>query len=117
MSNNKSIEELQEKIAEYEKRMGIGIYDPGKEGYLVLVGILNQQTAYLKDFKIKSLIASEEKGDQLAYKNSKDLWENMPKMIESVSTLKIVLKMEGEEKKSFERPISAADIASGNKVL
>jgi hypothetical protein len=31
------------KIAEYEKRMGIKEHDPAKEGYLVLVGILNQQ--------------------------------------------------------------------------
>ena len=95
---------------EYEKRMGIGEHDPAKEGYLVLVGILNQQNAYLKDFKIKSLIASEEKGDQLAYKNSKDLWENLPKMIESTNTLKIILKMEGEDKKNVRIPISATSL-------
>ena len=99
---------------EYEKRMGIGGNDPAKEGYLVLVGILNQQNAYLKNFKIGSFISSEEKGDQLAYKNSKDLWENLPKMIESVSNLKIALKMEGEDKKSTYKPISAKEIASGN---
>jgi len=60
--------------------------------------------------KIKSLISSEEKGDQLAYKNSKDLWENLPKMIESINTLKIVLKMEGEEKKSQRTPVSATSL-------
>lgn len=99
---------------EYEKRMGIGQDDPAKEGYLVLVAILNQQNTYLKDFKIKSLINSEEKGDQLAYKNSKDLWENLPKMIESVGNLKIALKMEGEVKKTVYTPISAKEIANGH---
>lgn len=108
------IEELQKKIDAYEKRMGIGIHDPAKEGYLVLVAILNQQNTYLKDFKLTSRIASDDKGDQLAYKNSKDLWENLPKMIENVSNLKIALKMEGEEKKSIYSPISAKEIANGN---
>ena len=107
-------EQLQQKIEEYERRMGIGEEDPAKEGYLVLVGILNQQNEYLKDFKVKSFIASEEKGDQLAYKNSKDLWENLPKMIESVNILKVALKMEGEEKKNTVKAITAKDIANGN---
>lgn len=110
------MEELQKKIAEYEKRMGIGNNDPAKEGYLVLVNILQQQNEYLSEFKIKSKIASEEKGDQLAYKNSKDLWENLSKMIESVTNLKIALKMEGEENKSIYKPISAKEIANSNNV-
>jgi hypothetical protein len=103
-----------EKILEYERRMGIGENDPAKDGYLVLVGILNQQNEYLKNFKISSKIASDEKADMTAYKNAKDLWENLPKMIESVSTLRITLKMDGEEKKSYYKPISAKEIANGN---
>jgi hypothetical protein len=102
------------KIAEYEKRMGIKEHDPAKEGYLVLVGILNQQNEYLKAFNIKSKIASDDKADMAAYKNAKDLWENLPKMIENVSSLKIALKMEGEEKKTQDRPFSAKDVANGN---
>lgn len=106
------IELLKKKIAEYERRMGIGEHDPAKEGYLVLVNILQQQNEYLSEFKIKSKIASDEKAEMTAYKNAKDLWENLPKMIESVSTLKIALKMEGEEKKTFEKPFSAKDVAN-----
>lgn len=106
-------EELKDKIAEYEQRMGIGAHDPAKDGYLVLVSILRQQNDFLKEFKVKSFIASEEKGDQLAYKNAKDLWENLPKMIESVSNLKIALKMDGEEKKAFSKPLTAKEIANG----
>lgn len=99
---------------EYEKRMGIGEDDPAKDGYLVLVAILRQQNEYLKSFKISTKIASEEKGDQLGYKNAKDLWENLPNMIGDVNSLKIALKMEGEEKKNNIKPISAKEIASGN---
>lgn len=100
--------------AEYEKRIGIGQYDPAKEGYLVLVNILQQQNEYLKEFKIKSKIASEEKGDVIAYKNAKDLWENLPSMIQNVNTLKIALKMEGEEEKKSKMPFSAKEVANGN---
>lgn len=99
---------------EYEKRIGIGEHDPAKEGYLVLVNILTQQNQYLQEFKIKTKIASDDKADTIAYKNAKDLWENLPKMIESVSNLKIALKMEGEEKKKYYTPISAKEIANGN---
>jgi len=99
---------------EYEKRMGIGESDPAKDGYIVLIEILRQQNAYLGKFKIESFISSEEKGNIAAYKNAKDLWENLPDMIKKVNTLKMELKMEGEEKKSIYSPISAKEIANGN---
>jgi len=107
-------EQLKAKILEYEKRMGIGENDPAKDGYLVLVNILRQQNEYLNEFKIKSKIASDEKADMTAYKNAKDLWEGLPKMIESVSNLRIALKMDGEEKKNLYKPLSAKEIANGN---
>ncbi len=109
-----TIESLKKKLSEYEKRMGIGDTDPAKEGYLVLIKILNQQNEYLNTFSIKSRIASEDKADVAAYKNAKDLWENLPKMIQAVSTLRIELKMDGEEKKNIYSPISAKEIANGN---
>jgi len=108
------VKQLEAKVAEYEKRMGINQNDPAKDGYLVLVGMLRQQNEYLGEFRIKSKIASDDKGDQIAYKNAKDLWENLPKMIENVSNLKIALKMEGEEKKSIYKPISSKEIANGS---
>lgn len=106
--------EMKNKIAEYERRMGIGENDPAKEGYLVLVNILRQQTEYLKVFKIKDMITSDDAAKKVEYKNAKDLWEGMSKMIESVSNLKVALKMEGEQKKDFYKPISAKEIANGN---
>jgi len=106
--------DYKKKCEEYEQRMGIGQFDPAKDGYLVLVSILRQQNEYLSDFKIKSKIASDEKADMTAYKNAKDLWEGLPKMIEGVNNLKIALKMEGEEKKNVYSQISAKQIADGN---
>ena len=108
------IEVLKKKVAEYEKRMGIGEFDPAKDGYLVLIEILRQQNTYLGKFKIESFISSEDKGNIAAYKNAKDLWENLPDMIKKVNTLKFELKIEGEEKKSVYSPISAKEIANGN---
>lgn len=99
---------------EYEARMGIGQNDPAKDGYLVLVDILRQQNDYLREFKIKSKIASDEKADIAAYKNAKDLWENLPQMIKNVSILKMELKIDGEDKKNVYTPISAKEIANGN---
>ncbi len=99
---------------EYEIRMGIGEQDPAKDGYLVLVDILRQQNEFLKEFKLKSKITSEEKADAVTYKNAKDLWENLPDMIKKVSTLRMELKIDGEEKKNDIRPISPQSIAGLN---
>lgn len=113
---SKTPEQYEAIIADYEKRMGVGVHDPAKEGYLVLVGILNQQNGYLKTVNIKSMITTDESGakSKNEYERAKALWEGLPKMIENVSNLKISLKMEGEEKKSTERPLSARDVANGN---
>lgn len=96
---------------EYEKRMGIGQNDPAKDGYLVLVKLLRQQNEYLDNFNIKSKISSDEKGIMAEYKNAKDLWEGLPKMIQNVNALKIELNMEGEKKINNEnKPISPQSI-------
>lgn len=106
-------QEYKNKIAEYEKRMGIGEYNPAKEAYLVYVDILRQQTDYLKTFNIKVKIASEEKADQVEYKNAKEMWEKIPDLIENVNKLKVTLKMEGEQKRPNINPISPKEIANG----
>lgn len=106
-----TIDNLKAKLAEYEKRMGIGADDPARKAYLVLVKILRQQTEFLDGFSIKAKISSEEKSDATAYKNAKDLWEYLPKMISSVSTLRMELKMDGENIINTEGPISPQSIA------
>jgi len=100
-----------EKIAEYEKRMGIGENNPSKDSYLVLVEIQRQQNEYLKTVKIKNMIGTEEKGKASEYERAKALWEKLPSFAESVDDLRIKLKMDGEEKKSTYRQINARSIA------
>ena len=106
--------DYKKRCEEYEQRMGIGGNDPARDGYMVLVGILKQQNNYLKDFKIKDLISSDDKAKSVEYKNAKDLWENLATMISKVSVLKAELKIEGEEKKETIIPISPKSIADGN---
>jgi len=101
------------KCQEYERRMGIGENDPAKDGYLVLIKILNQQNKYLEKFEIKDLISTDDKAKATEYKNAKDLWENLPSMISKLNTLKAELKIEGEEKKETIVPISPKAIADG----
>lgn len=107
------VDELKKKIADYERRMGIGQDDPAKDGYLVLVKILRQQNAYLKEINVKDMITKEDKTKSTAeYERAKGLWENLPKMIQSVSDLRVSLKMVVEdESKQNEKPISATSIA------
>lgn len=104
--------DYKKRCEEYEKRMGIGEDDPAKEGYLVLVEILHQQNKYLKTFKIKDKIDSDDNSNKIAYKNAKELWEKLPDLIKSVNTLRSELKMDGEENKSIYKPISAKEIAN-----
>lgn len=97
---------------EYEKRMGIGKNSPARDGYLVLVRLLNEQNEYLKVIKIKDLISSDDAAKKIEYKNAKDLWEGLPKMIQNVEALKIELKMTGEESRNIDnKPISPQSVA------
>lgn len=103
----KNIEELEEIISEYEKRMGIGESDPAKDGYLVLVKILRQQNEYLNTINIKEMVVKEDKTKATAeYERAKGLWEKLPDMIRSVKDLRFELKMDGEQKQAIQKPIS-----------
>lgn len=107
------IQLLKNKIAEYEKCMGIGDHDPAKEGYLVLVDQLQQRNEYIKTFKVKDKIGAIVKDDPV-YVRATELIDTLPKMITAVSNLRIELKMDGEEVRNVYKPISAKEIANGN---
>lgn len=96
---------------EYEKKLGIGINDPTKEGYIVLVELLRQQNKYLKNINIGTLITDEAKGKTAEFERAKALWEKLPAMIENVSNLKYSLKIDEEKKVATEAPISPQSIA------
>lgn len=109
-----STEQLKKRIAQLEEKLGLGDYDPSVKGYGVLVKIIKDQNSYLENISVKSLITSEEKGKQSEFERAKGLWENLPKMIKAVNELKYELKIEPQEEKTVQKPISAKDIASGH---
>lgn len=87
INQQEQIERLQKRLAYYEK-------DAAFAGFFTLNRIVNQQREYLNKFNIATFIASEEKSEQLAYKNAKDLWENLPDMIMQLNKLRIDLKLD-----------------------
>lgn len=104
--------DYKKRCEEYEKRMGIGENDPAKDGYLVLIKILRQQNEYLNEINIKEMVTKEDKTKATAeYERAKGLWEKLPSMISAVNDLRITLKMEGEEKRTIYKPVSASSIA------
>lgn len=104
-------EKLLQRIKELEEKLGIGEHDPSKDGYAVIVKILRQQNEYLNKINIGQMIGSDDAAKKIEYKNAKDLWEGLPKMIESVATLKTVLKIEDKQQQSLYKPISAGNLS------
>jgi hypothetical protein len=110
------IQKLRQIVAEYEKMLGIGEYDPVKDAFKVLVKMLNQQINYLDNFSITSHIGNSDK-DSPQYKRSMDMIEGLPKMISSVNDLRTVLKLTKEdmqklqEKTTVTRALTAESIA------
>lgn len=90
------IDDLRKAIIEYEKILGIGGNDPMRDAFIIYVKILNQQSDYLKDFKIKDVISKVDK-DSPEYKRAMDMVDGLPKMITSVNDLKSVLKLTKED--------------------
>ena len=91
-----TIDGLQRIIKEYEKVLGIGEHDPMKNAFIIYVKILNQQSDYLKDFKIKDKIEGK-KAESAEYDRAMEMVAGLPKMITSVNDLKSVLKLTKED--------------------
>lgn len=92
MAEQESIEELKKKIAVLEQRLAFFENDPSKRGYFALVRIVNQQIDYLNEFVIKKNVGGKASEDA-TFARTKDMWENLPKMISSLSDLKIQLQI------------------------
>jgi hypothetical protein len=80
----------------YEKLLGVGQYDPVKAAFIVLAKMLNQQSAFLNDFKISSHIGDNDK-ESPKYKRAMDMVDGLPKLITSVNDLKATLKLTKED--------------------
>lgn len=89
MTDEEKIKELEKKLSFYEK-------DPQKRGYFSLVRIVNQQIDYLNAFNIKEKIGGKPSEDG-TFVRTKDIWENLPKMISSLTDLKQQLKISKED--------------------
>ena len=99
-----TIESLKEQLLLFEN-------DASKRGFYTLNRIVNQQVEFLNSFSIKSKISSDDKSDVITYKNAKELWENLPKMITSLNTLRTEMKIDGEEEIKKIIPISPQSIS------
>lgn len=102
----------EKELIHYKKILGAG--DVATRGYITMVKILEQQIECLDGVNIKSIIGSEEKGDTIKYKNSKDLWESMPDTILKLNKLKNELGIDYVEKEEEYIPLSAKQIANSH---
>lgn len=93
--------DYKKKCEHYEKLLGIGEYDPVKSAFVVLVKMLNQQSAFLNGFEIKSHIADSDK-ESPKYKRAMDMIDGLPKMITAVNDLRATLKLTKEDIKQIE---------------
>ena len=108
-------ESLQKELDHYKRLFGIG--DDAVESYMVLIKIFRQQREYLRDFKIKDLISSDDKGKIIEYKNAKDLWENLPDMISKLNRLRSELKIEFDENEGKPKSRAISPQSIGAKVI
>jgi hypothetical protein len=104
-----TIQELVEKLSLFEN-------DAAKRGFYTLNRIVNQQIEFLNSFNIKTKISSDEKSDAVMYKNAKELWENLPKMISALNQLRIEMKIDGEDEGDIPKivPITPQSISKIN---
>ena len=103
---SESVEELRKKLSLFEN-------DASKRGFYTLNRIVNQQIEFLNTFNITSKISSSEKEDATMYKNAKELWENLPKMISSLNQLRDEMKIDCDTEGDIPKiiPISPQSIA------
>jgi hypothetical protein len=110
------IAKLKQQVAEYERMLGIGEYDPVKNAFTVLLKMMNQQISYLDKFSIVAHIDNADK-ESPQYKRAMEMTDGLPKMIASVNDLRTALKMTKEdmlklqEKTTVTRALTAESIA------
>lgn len=104
---------MAENIDELKKRLSLFENDASKRGFYTLNRIVNQQVEFLNTFSITTKISSDDKADIVMYKNAKDLWENLPKMISSLNQLRDEMKIDGDTEGDIPKivPISPQSIA------
>jgi len=102
------------KCEEYERRMGIGEYDPAKDAYFVLVKLLRQQSEYLKSFNLQSHIGGKPSEDG-TFVRTQSLWEKLPELITKVKNLRSELGISADEQKDILKKAYVDTIAETRK--
>lgn len=101
------IDDLKKELAFYKN-------DPEKRGYFAIIRIVNQQVDYLNDFNIKNHVGGKASEDA-TFSRTKDMWENLPKMISALNDLKVTLrisKKDEDEEKSISKNTTPESIAN-----
>jgi hypothetical protein len=96
--SEQTIEGFRKKIFELEEKLTFFEKDASKRGYFALVRIVNQQIDYLNSFVIKSNVGGKASEDA-TFARTKDMWENLPKMISALSDLKSQLRITSDDEK------------------
>lgn len=91
------LEELKQKLSLFEN-------DASKRGFYTLNRIVNQQIDFLNKFQISTKIASDDKAIQIEYKNAKELWEGLPKLISSLNEIREKMGIDPKEEDEVNIP-------------
>lgn len=109
---SETIQQLKDKIEEYEKILGIGDYDIEKSAFFSLCRIADMQTNRLNKFNLENEISQNAKEDKV-YDRTKAIWEGLPKMIIDINNLRKELNIGKKEvNQQMNRNISPESIAS-----
>ncbi len=102
-----------ETVEDLKKRLSLFENDASKRGFYTLNRIVNQQVEFLNTFSITTKISSDDKSDMVMYKNAKELWENLPKMISSLNQLRSEMKIDGDDEGEIPKivPVTPQSIA------
>jgi len=81
------LEQLKQKVADYESVLGIADNDIAKKAFFSLCRIADQQTARLNVFDLKHEIGQNPKDDKV-YDRVMEIVVKMPKMISDIHSLR-----------------------------
>jgi hypothetical protein len=90
------IKELQKKVDALEQQLRLYENDSIYRGYYVLNKVVNEQIDILKSMNLASEIGLNPKEDK-KYDRIKAIWEGLKGMITDLNTLKVDLKITGDE--------------------
>jgi len=82
-----TIEDLKQKISDYEAILGVGQNDIAKDAFLSLCRIVKLQSKRLNKFDLEHEIGQNSKEDKI-YDRTMDIVVKMPKMISDIHSLR-----------------------------